>query len=302
MGHYRRMKLFLSALLLTFTTLSVMAESAHDVLRDRFEKQALEAVAQVNGAFGIVVKDLETGYTFRVHPDLVLTQASCIKVPILVELFKQAGQGKFSLDDIEAVEESDFVGGSGLLNGLTPGKVSMPIRDIAMFMIVLSDNTATNLLIDLVGMENVNGTLEELGFTETRLQRKMMDGKARLENRENISTPAEAARLLEMIYDREILDEASCAEIVRILSFPKEGRIARDLPGNVTVANKGGTVGGVVNDIGIVLLKNRPFVISAMISWNRDSQAAEDAIAAVSRLAYDCFERLENSNTYGHRK
>ncbi len=282
---------------------SAMNESdAHEALRERFEAKAREAIEQIDGAFGLVVKDLKTGYTFSVRPDMTLTQASVIKVPILVELFKQAAEGKLALDEVMTIEQSDFVGGAGILNALTPGKVSMPIRDIARFMIVLSDNTATNILIDLVGMENVNRTMDDLGLSQTRLQRKMMDSQARLENRENISTPAEAARLLELIHRREILDEESCAEILRILALPKRGRISRDLPGNVQVAHKTGSVGGVVNDIGIVLLKDRPFIIAAMASWNTDTQAAEDAIAQISLLAYHHFDRLENSNRYGHRK
>lgn len=297
------MKLLLTSLFISFITASAMAESTPEkVLLGQFEKSALAAAEEVDGVFGIVVKDLKTGYTFSHNPDLVLTQASSIKVQILAEVLLQAERGEFSLDDVVTVERSDFVGGSGIFNGLTPGKLSMPIRDIAMFMIVLSDNTATNMLIDLVGMESVNRMLDEFRFPETRLQRIMMDREARLAGRENISTPAEAARFLEMIYNGEILNEESRSEFLRILSFPKRGRISSDLPGGVTVAHKGGSVGGVFNDIGIVLLKDRPFVVSAMTSWNADRQLAEDAIAKISLLAYNCFERLEHSNAFGHRK
>jgi beta-lactamase class A len=273
-----------------------------EVLRQRFQARTAQVIDSLDGVFGLVIQDLTTGETFSVNPDIVFTQASVIKVPVLVELYRQAKAGEISLDEVVAVKRTDFVGGAGILRRLTAGQVSMPVRDLAILMTVLSDNTATNMLIDLVGIENVNQTMTDLGFPGTRLQRKMMDRRARLEDRENISTPAEAARLLELLHKGEILDAASCQEILDILAIPKEGRINRKLPAGTEVANKTGSVGGVVNDIGIVLLENRPFIVVAMVNWNIDREAAVEAIADVSYLAYEYFDRLENSNRFGHRK
>lgn len=276
---------------------------AHDLLRERFEQKLAERVASMNGAFGVFIKDLKSGDSFGIHQDLVLTQASSIKIPVLVELFKQAIEDKLSLETTITVSRESFVGGSGVLSHLTPGQVSMPIRDLAVLMIVLSDNTATNMLIELVGMENINSTMRELGLPNTRVQRLMMDSEARLQDRENISTPAEAARLLELLYRKEILDAASCDEILGILAIPKTSRrINGKLPEGVTVINKPGSVGGVCNDVGIVMLENRPFIVSAMTSWGADRDEAEEAIADVAYLAYEYFDRVENFNRYGHRK
>jgi beta-lactamase class A len=273
-----------------------------EVLRQAFERKARELVDSVDGVFGVVIRDLATGETFAVHENLVFTQASAIKVQILVELLKQASAGELQLDEVVTVQREDLVGGAGILRQLSAGKVSMSLRDLAVMMIVLSDNTATNILIDRVGMDRVNQTMQELGFARTRLQRKMMDREAVLEERENLSTPAEAARLLEMLHLREILDEESCEQALQILALPKEGRIGRKLPAGVEVAHKTGSVAGVVNDVGIVRLKSRPFIVSAMINWHLDKEAAEEAIADLSFLAFQYFERLENSTRYGHRK
>jgi len=288
------------------TVLSSLAQAdAHDpraVLRKNFERKAAEIVDSVDGVFGVVVKDLKTGETFAINDGVAFTQASAIKVQVLVELYRQAAEGEIDLHEVLTLNGSDMVAGAGILRHLSGGKVAMTVRDLAVMMIVLSDNTATNILIDLVGMDKVNTTMEDLGMAETRLQRKMMDRQARLEDRENIASPRDAARLLELVHRREIINEASCADIISILALPKDGRISRHLPQGTTVANKTGSVTGVVTDIGIVELPGRPFIVAGMINWHNDRDAAEEAIAAVSRLAYDYFDRLENSNRYGHRK
>lgn len=299
-------KLFLSFILLGFISapagISAGPSDPRAALRDRFERDFRKTTESLDAVFGVVVQDLKTGETFAVNENLVVAQASVIKVPILVELYKQVDAGKIDLHETVTVNSDSMVGGSGILRRLTAGKVSMTIRDLAVMMIVLSDNTATNFLIDLVGMENVTDTMAELGFPETRLRRVMMDLQARNENRENVSTPREAARLLEALHNAEILNAEHCADILDILAIPKSGRISRDLPPGTRVANKTGSIPGVVNDIGIVYAGERSFIVSAMASWNADRDAAENAIAEVSRLAFEYFSRLENSSEFGYRR
>ena len=140
-----------------------------------------------------------------------------------------------------------------------------------------------------------------LGFTESRLQRKMMDTAAWKENRENLSTPNEVTRLLEMIHGAEVLDRQSCDEMLRILSIPKGSRIRELLPSDVRVAHKTGGVGGVVVDAGIVYVEGRPFVIAAMTNWVGDAGQAGRTISEIALAAYEYFDRLARSNRYGHR-
>src|SRR5206468_7579596 len=115
-------------------------------------------------------------------------QASAIKNAVLAELYHQAQQGKFKLTDLYTVESSDLVPDSDIMNGLTPGVTRITLGDLATMMVAVSDNAATNVLIDRVGMQNVNAMLDSLGLTHTRLRRKMMDLQAAKEGRENISS------------------------------------------------------------------------------------------------------------------
>ncbi len=271
------------------------------VLRAAFEERVRAVAADFDGVIGLALKDLTTGESFSINGDMVFTQASTIKLQILLELLAQAREGRFSLDDPMTVSESDVTPGSGVLQRLTPGKVTMTIRDVATLMVIVSDNTATNMMIDLVGMESVNRTIQGLGFTETKLQRKMMDTQAWREDRENLSTPHEVARLLEMVHGADVLDRESCDEMLRILSIPKGSSIRTRLPQGVRVAHKTGGVGGVIVDAGIVYLENRPFVIAAMTNWIGSAETARDTIAEIAVIAYDYFDRLARSNRYGHR-
>ncbi len=258
-----------------------------------FTAAASRVIDGLDGIFGVVLHDLKSGERFTHLPDRPFTQASVIKLPVLVDLFRQDRAGNLELDELITVPEADFVGGSGILRWLTPGKTTMTLLDLAILMIVLSDNTATNLVINRVGMENVNRTMEELGYAETRLRRLMMDVQASREGRENISTPAETADLLAKIHRHEILDAEACAEIIRILAMPKTGRINARLPAGVRVANKTGSLarGGVVNDAGVIEAGDAAVIVSAMINEGTDRSASEAAIAEISRLAFEAVTR-----------
>jgi beta-lactamase class A len=144
--------------------------------------------------------------------------------------------------------------------------------------------------------------MARLRLPATRLQRKMQDRSAWEENRENLSTPNEQARLLELLYQGEILSEKSRAEIDRILAIPKPGQIRTLLPEGTKVVHKTGSLTGVVVDVGIVYLPDRPFIVSAMANWLADPEQAQEAIARIALAAYGYFDRVAHSNAYGHRK
>jgi beta-lactamase class A len=276
-------------------------QDSREALRAGLEAKVDEIAASVNGVVGVTILDLATGDRLSVRGDMVFAQASAIKLPLLVELMRQVEEGKYHLDDSVTLEASDMVPGSGVLQHLTPGKVTLTLRDVITLMVTLSDNTATNLIIDRAGMDAVNATMKRLGLTDTRLQRKMMDDDAWRADRENLSTPNEQARLLQLLYHGDVLSDESRAEILRILEIPKPGQIRSLLPPGTKVAHKTGGLPGVVVDVGIVFLEGRPFVVSAMANWVVDEAEAERAIAETSLVAYRYFDRLRSSNSYGHR-
>ena len=171
-------------------------------------QQEISAVDQnLNGVMGLAVKDLTSNETFFIHPDEVMPQASSIKIAVLANLYLQAQQGKLKLTDEYVVRKEDLVDGSDIMQGLTPGVTKLTLRDLATMMVAVSDNSATNVLITRVGMENVNTMLEAQGLHTTRLRRQMMDLKAAGEGRENISTPREMMTLLETIYRGKLLNK-----------------------------------------------------------------------------------------------
>jgi len=170
-------------------------------------------------------------------------------------------------------------------------------------MVTVSDNTATNMIIDRVGMDRVNATMARLGLEQTKLQRKMMDATAWSENRENLSTPNEQAALLKLLVDpgSKVLGPASRDEILGILSIPKPSRIRPGLPPGTRVAHTTGSLDGVVVDVGIVFLDERAFIIAMMGNELEDTAQAENAMARIAGTAYRYFDRVANSNRYGHR-
>ena len=269
------------------------------VLWQKLEAGIGEVDRDLDGVLGLAILDLSSGQKFLLHPDDVFPQASSIKIAVLAELYRQAQQGKLKLTDLYTVEASDLVPDSDILGGLTPGVTRITNRDLATMVVAVSDNSATNVLIDRVGMENVNALMDSLGLTHTRLRRKMMDVKAAGEGRENVSTPREMMALLESIYRGEVLNKEMTDDFLKMLSTHKESFLPRDLPDDVRVANKPGELEAVRNDSGIVFAKNRPYVICVMTTYLKNEREGEEAITRVSALAYRMFDRLGRASEYG---
>src|SRR5262249_1345020 len=177
------------------------------VLLGKLQEELKAVDRNLDGVMGLAVKDLTTGETFFIHGDEIMPQASSIKIAVLANLYLQAQQGKLKLTEEYVVRQEDMVSGSDILLGLKPGQTRLTLRAIAPMMVAVSDNSATNVLIRRVGMENVNAMLDSLGLHATRLRRQMMDLKAAGEGRENVSTPREMMTLLETIYRGKLLNK-----------------------------------------------------------------------------------------------
>jgi beta-lactamase class A len=269
------------------------------VLWQKLEGQIQDVDQHLDGVMGIAIEDLATGDHFFLHEDEVFAQASSIKITVLANLYLQVQQGKLKLTDPYTVQSSDLVADSDIMNGLTPGVTRLTLRDLATMMVAVSDNSAANVLIDRVGMSNVNAMLDSLGLTHTRLRRKMMDLAAAKEGRENISTPREMMTLLDAIYRGKVLNKESTADFFAMLSTNKDSWIPRDLPADLKVANKPGSLEAVRNDSGIVFVEGRPYVICVMTSFLRNERDGEQAISKVSLEAWQMFDRLSRATEYG---
>ncbi len=296
------MKLFLCCVVFVTTCFAQTAAPSsgkHKALWQKLESSIQDVDQHLDGVMGVAIEDLTTGDHFFLHEDEVFAQASSIKITVLANLYLQVQQGKLKLTDPYTVQSSDLVQDSDIMGGLTPGVTRLTLRDLATMMVAVSDNSATNVLIDRVGMPNVNAMLDSLGLTHTRLRRKMMDLQAAKEGRENISTPHEMMTLLDAIYRGKVLNKESAADFFTMLSTNKNSWIPRDLPADLKIANKPGALEAVRNDSGIVFVEGRPYVICVMTSFLRNERDGEDAISQVSLAAWRMFDRLSRASEYG---
>jgi beta-lactamase class A len=273
-----------------------------DLLWKKLDTRVGEIVERFDGVMGVAIVDLSDGRTILRNADRVFPTASSIKIAILLELYHQdqegraGGQGKAKFDDVYTFDPKDLAEFSQIMAGLTPGVTRITNRDLAQFMVAVSDNTAANILIDRVGKDNVNAMLRDLGLTKTMLRRKMMDFAAARRGEENTSTPQEMTRLLEAIYKGRILNKELNEPFIKQLSTLKESYIPHDLPPGVQVANKPGNLQNVRTDSGIVFVKDRPFAMSVMTSDAHDERAAERAISEIALEAYHYFEMRGKSS------
>ena len=269
------------------------------ILWQKLEARIQEVDEHLDGVMGLAIEDLTTSDHYFLHEDEVFAQASSIKITVLANLYLQAQDGKLKLTDLYTVQSSDLVADSNIMNGLTPGVTRLTLRDLATMMVAVSDNSATNVLIDRVGIPNVNAMLDSLGLTHTRLRRKMMDLQAAKEGRENISTPREMMILLDAIYHGKVLNQEGTADFFKMLSTNKDSWIPRDLPAELKIANKPGSLEAVRNDSGIVFVEGRPYIICVMTSFLRNEREGEEAISKVSLEAWRMFDRLSRASEYG---
>jgi beta-lactamase class A len=269
------------------------------VLWQKLESTIKDVDQHLDGVMGLAIEDLNTGDHLFLHEDEVFPQASSIKIAVLAELYHQVEEGKLKLTDLYTVQASDLVADSDIMGGLTPGVSRVTLRDLATMMVAVSDNSATNVLIDHLGMENVNALLASQSLSHTRLRRKMMDLEAAKQGRENVSTPREMMSLLESIYRGKVLKQESAADFFRVLSTNKDSWIPRDLPAGLKIANKPGALEGVRNDSGIVFVEGRPYVICVMTAFLTNERDGEEAISKISLTAWRIFDRFSRASEYG---
>lgn len=275
-----------------------------DVLWSRMEDSVRSIVQQTDAVVGVAILDLTDQRAFYLNADAVYPTASTIKIALLVELYRQhehssAGGAGAKLSDVYTMDAKDAVGGGGILEAMTPGVTRMSNRDLATLVVALSDNSATNVLIDRVGIENINAWLAQIGLKETRLRRHMMDVQAAREGRENTATPRELVMMLSALHSGRVFGKSTTEEFFRMLSTAKSSYIPRLLPADLMIANKPGDLDAVRNDAGIVFVPGRPFAIAVMTTFGRNEADSEQSIARIARAAWSYFDRVGKSSPLG---
>lgn len=264
-------------------------------------RPALEArIAKHHGTVGLALLDPKTGESLAIRGDETFPTASVIKVSVLLTLFHRVQDGKLHLDDPIWMVQADQMPGSGILQFFrTPHQLML--EDAAEFMISQSDNTGTNLVIDKVGIRNVNNYADSLGFHHTRLWAKVfqragttVDPDSSKKYGLGVTTPLEMARMLALIYKGEAVSPDASKRMNKMLLDQAAGtdEIPRYLPAEVKVAHKTGSEDDVRNDVAIVYSPARDYVLSIFTrdnadkSWRIDNEA-ETLLADLGRIVYD---------------
>lgn len=254
-------------------------------------KQALkDEVMRFRGEAGIVIRDLDMHWEISLHKEKLFASASLVKVPIMAAVFQAAHERAVDLEEQVALLPSYKINGSGVLKNMPTGSV-FSVEKLMEYMISESDNTAANMLIDLLGFDYLNAFFREAGLKNTNLTRLMMDFRHRRRGIDNYTTPQDMADLLEKIYRKSLISRGISEKCLKLLKQQNiNDRIPRKLPAGTPVADKTGLERDVCHDIGIVFTPKGNFLICVLTKKAINRKVAKEFIAAVSLHAYNYFQ------------
>ena len=260
------------------------------------------------GEVAVAVKHLTSGESFAYRADEPMPTASLIKLPIMVEAYRQAAEGKFSLSDAVTFKDDDKTPGSGILSTHFSGGATFSLRDAIRLMIAYSDNSATNLVLAKVGLPATGEQMEKLGLANTKVHAFVFrpDSSIAPERSRQFglgsTTASEMIRLLELIHEKNVVTAQACDEMLGHLRACQDKRLSRLLPAGVKVAHKTGSVAAVRTDAGLIEAKSGPIAVCVLTRNNKDQRwteenAAEILTAKIAKEVYDYFERSETVAT-----
>jgi beta-lactamase class A len=226
---------------------------------------------------------------FAYQGDRAIPAASTVKIPLMIEIYRQIERGERSLTDLLTLRDEDKTPGSGVLLHLHDG-IQLTLNDLVYLMISISDNTATNLLIDMAGMEQVNATMRALSMRNSVLGRKMRGRPAIEGEQENWATANDYARAVQSILNREAASAESCGRMEAMLEKQQNPRrLARYLPkvDGLRWGSKTGTITGVCNEAGFITTSAGTLIVSVFTQGLADAHVAEQTIGEIARAAWE---------------
>jgi beta-lactamase class A len=275
------------------------------VLRDKTQRAVTTLIEDSDAVIGLHARrPSRSDECFSVNADEVFPTASVIKIPVLMEFYRQAENGSLDPYAVRRLVDAEKVGGSGVLQFLMANLTSLALEDYVRLMINLSDNTATNVMIDLVGMSNVNTLLDSLGLKKTRLLRKMQDKDVDPDLVENLSTPKELSVLLERLMNRDGVSEYVSEKSLEILKLSKPGVIRDAVAGDYEIADKSGWMGGVECDSGVVYIQE-PYIVTVMAKnisvSDKGSRKVKETLRRVVTTIHEYYLNTCTSTRFGRR-
>ena len=267
------------------------------------ESRLMPLIRAHQGKVAVAVKPLGSGESFRYHAADVMPTASLIKFPVMIEAYRQAADKKVDLDSVITLKKSDKVGGSGVLNYHFSDGATFKLRDAIRLMIVFSDNTATNLVLDAIGIGSTAATMEKMGYPNTKIHSKVFrrDTSVFPERSKQYglgsTTPDEMIRLCEAVYRKQILSPAACDEILdNLRECDDRDKFPRFLPPQTKVAFKTGSLADTRTAAGIIECPAGPVIVCVMSYENQDKRWVPDnagnrLCAEIAKAVYDHFDR-----------
>ena len=256
-----------------------------------WKKEIEKIISQIEGKVCIDFYDLDKNDGFSINGDKKVLSASMIKILILAELMKEISQNNLSLSDNIIMVNFMKIDGDGILKELNMGH-HFTLKELATLMIIVSDNQATNILIDFLGIENINNLGKELGLKETFLGRKMMDLEARKKGNDNYTCANDISLLLRLIYQEKLISKEASQLMLDILLKQQQGeRLQRYLPNNIKIAHKCGDLDNLENDGGIIWIGNKAYILVVLASEMKNLQGKQ-IIGKISKYIFDKMEEL----------
>ncbi|WP_010530013.1 serine hydrolase [Lentibacillus jeotgali] len=249
----------------------------------QLESEIFSIISDINSPIGLVIK--EGHHSIAINESMPMPAASVIKIPIIMEAFRQAENSGLNLSETLRVPTDAKVGGSGVLQSLSED-ASMTLLDVLTLMIIVSDNTASNLALKRVGIDNVNRLCHELQCHNTEIQRCFMDMEAAEKGLENTTTAGDMVKLLAEIAAPNLLRKESANSILHIMT---QQQLASKLPAyhvndDVIIANKTGELAHAEHDVGIFQYQDRTVTAAVLMVGNSDHVAAQHAIARIGKV------------------
>jgi len=269
-------------------------QRAGDAGWDRMTAELARAAARHPGRVGIVLKDLRTRRSWSYHPDELFPAASLIKVPVMIAAFYRITAGELSLRERFAVRQRTRVGGSGSLKW-SPEGTRLTVQDLLIHMINESDNTATAMILETLGIGYVQQQFPRMGLLYSGIYPEGMSIRGGRVTHENYTTAREMTMLLEKIYRGEAVDRVSSALMLEILKRRKAvaSRLAKGLPPGWEIAHKTGLLRMACHDSAIIFTPHGDYVITVLTGRNRSYASAKDFISHLGRITFTYYAGKE---------
>jgi len=246
----------------------------------------LDFMKDKNLKYSIFIKDLKSDKACCINEKEVVPSASIIKLFVMAKTFQLVSLGELNLSDRISINTEERVPYSIIY--VLDDRNTYTIRDLITLMIIQSDNTATNQLIHMLGIENINEFIRELGFESTILNRKMMDFDARVLGLDNYTTAHDVAMFLELMHKGKLINEAYSNMMIEIMKMQLDNSMMRfNLDEELIVAHKTGDLPNIKHDVGIVYAKQKQYIFT-MMTWDATcDNYARDIIGKVSRISFE---------------